>query len=198
MKRNFAALLVVAGASLWPFAGHTANTASENVSSAKQTIKENVEDAKITSRIKAALARDQAVSALNIRVSTENGVVKLTGNAKSPAEVDRAVSLAKGAEGVGSVQNEIQIGTRTTSEKTGITQKSKDALITTKVKAKLAKDADVSAMKIRVKTTNGIVHLSGQAKSIDEANKAVEIAQATDGVASVRNEINVSGTGATR
>jgi len=71
-----------------------------------------------------------------------------------------------------------------------------DAAITTKVKAKFATDRDVSAMNIKVDTDNGVVKLSGNAKSQDEANKAAEIAKSTEGVMSVTNDIRVNPAGA--
>jgi len=70
-----------------------------------------------------------------------------------------------------------------------------DAAITTKVKAKFAADKQVSATNIHVDTDNGVVKLTGTAKSQDEAMKAADIAKATEGVASVDNAIQVSASG---
>ena len=72
-----------------------------------------------------------------------------------------------------------------------------DAAITTKVKAKFAADKQVSATNIHVDTDNGVVKLTGTAKSQDEAMKAADIAKATDGVASVDNAIQVGASGTT-
>jgi hyperosmotically inducible periplasmic protein len=70
-----------------------------------------------------------------------------------------------------------------------------DATITTKVKSKFAADSDVSALAINVDTDNGVVKLSGTAKSQDEARKAVQIARNTEGVKSVDNKIRVGASG---
>lgn len=68
----------------------------------------------------------------------------------------------------------------------------KDSVITTKIKAKMAKDKQVKATRIKVDTdSNGVVQLSGYAGSQAEADKAVSIAQSVKGVVSVRNEIKV-------
>ena len=64
--------------------------------------------------------------------------------------------------------------------------------MTTKVKAKFAADSEVSATNIHVDTDNGVVKLSGMAKSRDEAAKAESIAKSTEGVTSVENAIRVS------
>jgi hyperosmotically inducible periplasmic protein len=66
-----------------------------------------------------------------------------------------------------------------------------DSAITGKVKALNAKDKTVSALKINVDTDKGVVRLSGNAKSREEAAKAVEIAKSVNGVTSVKNDIAV-------
>ena len=77
--------------------------------SVKDSIKENVGDAVITTKIKAEFAKDKQVSALNIKVDTDDkGVVTLIGNAKSKAEADKAVKIAGDTKGVSSVKNEIK------------------------------------------------------------------------------------------
>jgi hyperosmotically inducible periplasmic protein len=67
-----------------------------------------------------------------------------------------------------------------------------DSTITGKIKADFAKDKAVSALGINVDTNKGVVTLSGNAKSKEEADKAVAIAKNTGGVSSVKNEIKVS------
>ena len=47
-----------------------------------------------------------------------------------------------------------------------------DATITAKVKSKFAEDKTVSAMAIKVQTFEGLVTLSGAAKSMEEKSKA--------------------------
>ena len=74
-------------------------------------VKETVSDSIITTKIKAEYAKDKTVSAMNIKVDTDQkGVVVLSGNAKTKAEADKAESLAKGTQGVTSVKNNITVG----------------------------------------------------------------------------------------
>ena len=68
-----------------------------------------------------------------------------------------------------------------------------DATITTRVKARMAEDKTVSAMRINVETLNGTVMLSGFAKSSTEKQAAEAIARDVKGVKAVRNEITVRG-----
>jgi hyperosmotically inducible protein len=66
-----------------------------------------------------------------------------------------------------------------------------DSVITTKIKADFAGDKQVSAMSIKVDTDKGVVTLSGNAKTKEEADKAASIAKNTKGVVSVKNDIKV-------
>jgi hyperosmotically inducible protein len=68
----------------------------------------------------------------------------------------------------------------------------KDSAITTRIKAKLAAEHVTSLGRIHVDTDeNGIVWLSGTARSQDAINKAVSLAQDTEHVKSVHNDITV-------
>jgi hyperosmotically inducible protein len=79
-----------------------------------------------------------------------------------------------------------------------MTEKVEDGWITTKIKSEFATDKTVSAMNIHVNTDNGVVHLSGPAKNAEEVNRAIQIARSVKGVKSVRNDMQIEGTGATR
>ena len=75
-----------------------------------QSIKEGASDATITTKVKAAYAKDKDVSMMNIKVDTDyKGVVTLSGNAKSQMEADKAVTLAKNVSGVTSVTSNIKV-----------------------------------------------------------------------------------------
>ena len=69
-----------------------------------------VEDSVITAKVKAAFAKDKTVSATDIKVETDsNGLVQLSGNAKSRTEADKAVMLTKQIKGVTAVKDEISV-----------------------------------------------------------------------------------------
>ncbi len=66
-----------------------------------------------------------------------------------------------------------------------------DAMITTSVKAELAKDSNLSALKINVDTANGRVALKGTAPSTAAREQATMLAQNVKGVTSVDNQLTV-------
>jgi hyperosmotically inducible periplasmic protein len=69
----------------------------------------------------------------------------------------------------------------------------KDSAITTKVKAKLAAEHLSTLAKVHVNTdADGVVWLSGTAPTREAAKQAADIARGTEGVAGVKNGIQVS------
>lgn len=67
-----------------------------------------------------------------------------------------------------------------------------DSMITTKVKAELAKDRDTAAKDIHVETQNGVVHLNGAVTSMAEKDKAEQDARSIEGVKDVNNKLKVA------
>ena len=68
-----------------------------------------VSDSYITTKIKAALVKDRDTKAKNIHVKTTNGVVSLSGTARSEAEKDKAEHDARGIKGVSDVHNDLAV-----------------------------------------------------------------------------------------
>src|ERR1700738_2837310 len=69
-----------------------------------------VKDSAITTKIKAKLAAEHLTSLGRIHVDTDaDGVVWLSGTARTQAAIDKAVSIARDTEGVVSVKNHLRI-----------------------------------------------------------------------------------------
>jgi hyperosmotically inducible periplasmic protein len=66
-----------------------------------------VDDAAITTKVKAALVKDQALKAFQISVETYKNVVQLSGFVDSPQLMERAREVASSVEGVRSVRNNL-------------------------------------------------------------------------------------------
>lgn len=100
MKNTFKTMLLVSALAL-PMASFAADGDSLGT---------KVEDSVITAKVKAAFAKDKTVSATDISVETDsNGLVQLSGNAKSRAEADKAVQLTKKVKGVTAVKDDIVV-----------------------------------------------------------------------------------------
>ena len=66
-----------------------------------------------------------------------------------------------------------------------------DAVITTKIKASLLAESEVSALDIKVETTDGVVHLTGVVDNDGQVRIAERIARETDNVKNVVNDLRV-------
>lgn len=71
------------------------------------TVEEAVDDAVITTKVKAALVDDEQLSALDINVDTREGVVQLSGFVDDRSDISRAADVAEDIEGVRSVKNDL-------------------------------------------------------------------------------------------
>ena len=104
MKAKYATILALVAMLLAPLAAHTATTTEK--------AKEVVTDAAITTKVKAAFAKDKQVSAIKINVDTDKGMVKLSGKVKTKEEADKAASIAQGIQGVVSVTNTLEVSAK--------------------------------------------------------------------------------------
>ena len=79
------------------------------VSRGQETVGAYIDDAAITSTVKARLFEDKDVAGSSISVETLKGTVLLSGFAKNVLERSKAESIARGVKGVTAVRNEIAI-----------------------------------------------------------------------------------------
>jgi hyperosmotically inducible protein len=75
----------------------------------QSTVGEYIDDATITTKVKARMIENKQVDAAAISVETLNGTVMLSGFAKSSTEKATAESIAREIKGVKSVKNEIAV-----------------------------------------------------------------------------------------
>jgi osmotically-inducible protein OsmY len=68
-----------------------------------------------------------------------------------------------------------------------------DGAVTAKVKARLIADPEVTALEINVDTKDGVVTLTGTAATQALKEEAGKLAAGTEGVKSVKNDIQVTG-----
>ena len=66
-------------------------------------------DTMITTKVKAEMAADPVVKAMDVHVETQRGIVMLSGFVPTKAEADKAVEVARKVEGVQEVKSSIQI-----------------------------------------------------------------------------------------
>jgi hyperosmotically inducible periplasmic protein len=87
--------------------GEFARKAGEVIKEGAQTSGRLLSDGGLTAQVKTALLADDGVSGTSIDVDTTGGVVTLTGRLANQAQVERALTIARGIEGVQRVENRL-------------------------------------------------------------------------------------------
>src|SRR3984893_7770390 len=106
MKQKLATTLMIIGVLLGPVVA----IAAEDTDTDRAHPKAFVKDSAITTKIKAKLAAEHITSLGRIKVDTDkDGVVWLTGSARSQEAVDKAVAIAHDTEGVKEVKSHLKV-----------------------------------------------------------------------------------------
>jgi osmotically-inducible protein OsmY len=149
-----------------------------------RSFSDRVSDATTTAAVKSRLLWNSETHGTDIRVSTDNGTVLLSGSASSSAERDLAEQLAKNTRGVERVENAIRVdgSARSAGDGRDVTDTVSDTWITTKVKTSLLMASNVEGGAVKVNTHDGNVKLAGELDSDAERNLAIEIASGIRGV----------------
>ena len=124
----------------------------------------------------AARIRERLGDRVHVNVTSYNRQVLLTGEAPTAEDMQLILQTVAQVENVRSTVNEIAILGNAT-----LAQRSSDAVVTGRVKAKLLEARDLSANSFKVVTERGTVFLLGRVTQ-REANHATEIITATAGV----------------
>ena len=146
-----------------------------------------IDDGVVTAKVKSALLADPDIKSFDLKVETRKGEVMLSGFVSNQAQVDRAILVARGVEGVKDVANKMDLkeGAATVGNTVD------DGIITAKVKSALLADPDIKSLDIAVVTSKGEAQLSGFVDNQTQIDRAIEVARAVDGVKSVASEMSV-------
>jgi hyperosmotically inducible protein len=153
----------------------------------QQSTGEQIDDAVLSTKVKAALIQDPVTKARQITVDTFRGTVQLNGFVDSEDEKAAASRVAHSIDGVQNVRNNLTVGH--TERAAG--EVVDDSVITAKVKAALISEPATKARDITVITRDGIVQLSGFVDSNDEKSTAATLAHGVEGVRDVLNNLEI-------
>jgi hyperosmotically inducible protein len=153
---------------------------------AQQSATNTADDSEIAATIKAGLLDNRNTSGTRINVDSYQGVVQLSGFARSEGEKTAATKVAESVAGVKKVLNNVAV-----APATSMGTKLDDSLVTGKVKAALMDAADVKSLQIRVETHDGVTQLAGFVATAAMKDKAGQITAGIDGVKSVDNVLVV-------
>jgi hyperosmotically inducible periplasmic protein len=143
------------------------------------------DDSNLTATIKAELSQDPIVNAPDVDVDTKDGNVVLSGVVTSEEQITRAVKIAGSYEGVKSVTNNLQVGSKTIGDVIG------DKVIVSKIKGKLIAEPGIRSMNIDVDAQKGVVTLTGLVYDPLVKEQIIKIAEETAGTVRVVDHIQV-------
>jgi len=151
------------------------------------TVGTEIDDSVVTTRVKTALLDNIDIKGFDIQVETRKGEVMLSGFVSNQAQIDQAVTVAKGIEGVKSINNKLSVkeGLATVGNQID------DSVITTEVKAALLSEPAIKSLDITVATHKGEVQLSGFVNNQGQIDRALEITHGVKGVTLVGNQMSI-------
>ena len=120
-------------------------------------------------------ASDPGYEASHLVIVAYNGLVLIAGQVPSSELKEKATAVAQGFRRA-RVHNHLSVG-----PPTAMLARTNDALLTSKIKSRLLANDEVSGLKIKVQTENGVVFLLGLIPRA-KADKAVEITSRVFGV----------------
>lgn len=158
------------------------------------------EAAWITTQIQARYFADSVIDRGDIDVTTNNGVVTLSGRVNSAAEKSDAVAVARSIDGVTQVEDRLVVEPLPEAAATSGTLPSvniplapiDDGRVSTSIQAKLFLDNTLKARRIEVDTRQGVVTLRGEVASDSERAQALLLARTTDGAQRVEDSLTVN------
>lgn len=164
-------------------------------------------DSGITTAVQARYYADDTIRNRNVDVTTENGVVTLRGTVDSEQSKQKAQQLAQNVAGVTRVENQIQVQSEERpAATTGTTAETRPAesaegpadidagWISTKIQAQYFMNPELKPWNIDVTSSStGVVTLSGEIDNATDKQQAVKIAQNTEGVTRVEDNLRVRG-----
>jgi osmotically-inducible protein OsmY len=158
---------------------------------------ENLKD-----RVEHRLETHATLRKYDVKVAVDNGIATLTGEVATDAQKAEAAKVAGAVRGISKVVNNITVDKNedvdlTDRAKKGLSKAGNpitDAWITTKVKWFLTFDDTLDGSNINVDTANKVVTLKGTVKSAAQKTRAVQLAQQTEGVGKVVDQMTIGGT----
>ncbi|APW47006.1 BON domain-containing protein [Rhodoferax antarcticus] len=164
-----------------------ADTSTTGTPAPSTSVGNEIDDSVVTTRVKTALLDNMEVKGFDIQVETRKGEVLLSGFVDNQGQIDGAMTVAQGIEGVKGVSNKLSLkeGAATVGSQID------DSVITGKIKAALLADNTIKGLDITVTTNKGEAQLSGFVDNQGQIDRAVEVARGIEGVTQVGNEMSL-------
>lgn len=166
-----------------------------NVRGAYELARESTGEAATTAKVKTAFALSSRVSAFDIDVDTQGGVVRLEGQLPSEETRKIAVAIAEGTAGVVRVEDQLTVDpeAQPSEELESLRDRVRDLEVQIALVEALSRAPELSTRSVTVAVRDGVVTLEGRVQDAAEREGAEQIAASLDGVVEVENELEVTG-----
>ncbi|MGD8309525.1 MAG: BON domain-containing protein [Chromatiales bacterium] len=155
--------------------------------------KEGATDTWIQAQLTTTYALNKHLSPFTVDVDVDDGVVTLQGTVESEVERELAAEIARGANGVREVVNQLTVApTGDSREESQLRRFVDDAEISAKIRARIVWSKSMSLLDVDVSTKDKVVSLSGTVPGEAERELLGRIAANTDGVEAVHNELEIA------
>jgi osmotically-inducible protein OsmY len=181
MKSNYSLALIVAAGSM------LITTTPLRASEADKSINHEIFDLIMSNN-------SLATQLGGVNFAVRDGVVTITGNTPLLTKQEQIDSVIAKLPGVQSVVDNRQTstGVQSAPESAATSQKVDDASLTEEVKSSLMFHNLTSTTITQIETTDGVVTITGIAKSEAEKSRTTQIATAIKGVTSVINNMDIA------
>lgn len=164
-------------ASGWALANETrpmAPRAKAKATEGVNTVRENVKEAVLNSKIRMALFKSlKGADALRVEVTVRGTTAMLSGEVEDRASEKVAAEAAKAVEGITAVKSEITHNPKAANQE-NLETRLKDGMLANQVRLRLLEDLGATTVDIHVTATDGVVTLRGTTPNAAARERAVE------------------------
>jgi hyperosmotically inducible protein len=164
-----------------------------------RSVKVNSQDAATTSKVKTALLLSKHVSAFDIKTTTNQGVVQLTGDVPTEETKRLAGAIAQDTSGVTGVQNDLTVNPAAgrNPAMANLGDRIADLEVKTIVTDRLGQSPELKNKRFTVQVARGTVTLDGAVDSMAQKRAAEQIVTQVPGVQGLNSQLTVADAPAT-
>ncbi|MBC5823790.1 MAG: BON domain-containing protein [Candidatus Eremiobacteraeota bacterium] len=153
----------------------------------QQETKSGADDALLLAQLRAKIAAVDAATISLVHVNVRNGVVTLSGQAPSAAERSAIEGTAKSVPGVRTVIDRLAVNPKAPTSR----QLADDFALEAQVKAAIARDAGLNALRVHVSAHAAAVTLEGSVPSAALRTVVFDAAKSVPGAKSVSDRLSI-------
>lgn len=172
----------------------TGEKAAVDLEKAAETLRNESSDALTTTKVKTALALSKSVSAFDIDVDSQNGLVALSGRVPSHEVRDAAMRIAGDVSGVKETVDRLEIvpGESPAFDVDDVSDRLGELELKTKVYEALLREPDADASRVRVTVIGDTVTLEGSVPRLEDVERLGHATESVKGVEALTNRLVVA------